>query len=62
MNPGSPENHFKLGKLLMIEGQTEEARRHFGEALRLDPSYHKAEEALTAATPVPSGSERPSKK
>jgi Flp pilus assembly protein TadD len=51
MRPESPENHYKLGNLLMIKGRTEEARHHFGEALRLDPSYLKANEALTAATP-----------
>jgi hypothetical protein len=30
--------------------------------LRLDPSYHKAGEALTAGTPVLNGRERPSRK
>ena len=63
IKPDSPENHYKLGNLIVIKGRTEEALRHFREALRLDPSYHKAEEALTAttATPVLTDNERPSK-
>ena len=59
MNPDSPENHYKLGNLLLIKGRSEEARHHFGEALRLDPSYHKAGEALTAATPALTGRKDP---
>jgi tetratricopeptide (TPR) repeat protein len=36
-----PEIHLNLGRALLMAGETEEARRHFRLALRLDPNLER---------------------
>lgn len=40
--------HYNLGLVYQAEGFHEEARQEFEKALEIDPSYHRAEEALRA--------------
>ncbi len=44
--PDSAELHYNLGKLFSIQDDWESARKAFDEALRIDPSYIEALDAL----------------
>jgi Flp pilus assembly protein TadD len=48
-----------LGAALVLKGQTEEAIRHFQEALRLKPGYASARKNLDAALAAKAGSSPP---
>jgi tetratricopeptide (TPR) repeat protein len=45
-NPQDPELHFQLGRLLLRSGHREEGLRWLRSALRLDPGYEPARQAL----------------
>ena len=44
--PDSAEMHYNLGKLFSIQDNWEPARKQFEAALRIDPSYLEAIDAL----------------
>ena len=44
--PDLAEAHYQLGRLLAERGDTETARKSYGEALRLKPGYDEAQIAL----------------
>ena len=45
-NPGHPDAHYNLGLLLLEEGKTDEARRHFDNAVKADAKYAPARARL----------------
>ncbi|MDD5629514.1 MAG: tetratricopeptide repeat protein [Elusimicrobia bacterium] len=46
---GYAQAHNNLGAVLMSQGRTDEAMRHFAEAVRLKPDYGLAQANLQAA-------------
>jgi len=46
-HPRSPRAHFGLGRALAATGDRARAKQEFERTLALDPSYHRAREALT---------------
>jgi tetratricopeptide (TPR) repeat protein len=44
--PGPPEAHYWLGRLYAAQNNTDKARNEYKEALKLNPKYKRAEEAL----------------
>jgi len=54
LNPVMPSNHYNLGQALLRAGDVAGAKVAFERALRVDPTYAKAREALGAlVTPPP---------
>ena len=48
LRPGVPSIHYNLGLVYQADGFAEKARTEFQNALSLDPTYRKAQDALTA--------------
>jgi Tfp pilus assembly protein PilF len=46
MNPGYSRTHFNYGVSLAKLGRLDEAQQEFTEALRLEPGYQNAQDAL----------------
>jgi len=46
--PGDPKTHFNIAQAYEAAGNPREAEYEYQKALRLDPSYKRAEQALAA--------------
>lgn len=43
LQPDNPKSHFNYGQLMKLQGRTDEASKAFDEALKINPSYRRAQ-------------------
>ncbi|HET6387208.1 MAG TPA: tetratricopeptide repeat protein [Armatimonadota bacterium] len=55
LNPAQPQTHYNLGQAYLRAGDLESGRRSLSQALRVDPTYGKARDALAKLPPEKEG-------